>query len=79
MEEFAVQNPFIAKVNVNHLIKSIPLLNLRKTSVGRVEKEKTFQRIHPYEIRDVLKLDNDYRKAIEKSSKLKRYWKTSRP
>ncbi|NLJ49372.1 MAG: 4Fe-4S binding protein [Candidatus Atribacteria bacterium] len=70
---FAVQNPFIAKVNVNHLIKkhSVPCPP-QEHQLEEWRKERMFQRILPYEIRDVLKLDNDYQKAIEKYQQIEK-------
>jgi hypothetical protein len=69
---FAVQNPFIAKVNVNHLKKNIPyhvlLRNISWKNGGRRECSSEFFLMNS----DVLKLDNDYQKAIEKYQQIEK-------
>lgn len=71
---FAVQNPFIAKVSINHLIKKYTCSRPPEDNeIKEWRKEAVFQRVNPYEVRDVMKLDDDYRKAIEKYQQIEKF------
>ncbi len=63
----AVQNPFLSKVNVQQLVKRYPEYHLLDDREGKeLVREGVFRRRRPFQARDVLKLDTDYRKALEK-------------
>ncbi len=67
----AVQNPFIAKVNINHLLKKYgifrpPILEEMK----EWHKFRVFLRERAYEAKEVLKLDRNLERALEKYQKI---------
>ncbi len=67
----AVQNPFIAKVNVNHLMKKYSVF--RPWSEEEMEawrKAGVFTRERAYEAKEVMKLDRDFQKAMEKYQRI---------
>ncbi|MCX6091124.1 MAG: 4Fe-4S binding protein [Candidatus Atribacteria bacterium] len=71
---FAVQNPFIAKVNVNYLLKKYCNYRPLDTEKAREwKRDAVFRRENLYEARDVMKLDTDYRKAIEKYQMIEKF------
>jgi len=62
-----VQNPFLSKVNVQQLVKKYPAYReLEDREWKELVRERVFLRRRPFVASDVLKLDTDYRKALEK-------------
>ncbi len=69
----AVQNPFIAKVNVNHLLKKYSVF--RPWSEEEMEtwrKAGVFVRERAYEAKEVLKLDQNFQRAMEKYQQIEK-------
>ncbi len=63
----AVQNPFIAKVNVNHLLQKYNFYApIEKTHQAEWRKKGVFLRSKPYEAKEVMRLDRDLHRALEK-------------
>ncbi len=63
----AVRNPFIAKVSVNHLIKKYSNYKpIDRDSLVKWQQESILSRSTPYQAKEVLKLDKDFRKAMQK-------------
>jgi iron only hydrogenase large subunit-like protein len=67
----AVQNPFIAKVNVNHLLKKYGVF--RPPTLEEMKgwrKVGVFLRERAYEAKEVLRLDRNLERALEKYQKI---------
>ena len=63
----AVQNPFIAKVSINHLLKKYTEFRpIRKGEMEKWRREGVFERKKAYQAKEVLKLDKDFKRALEK-------------
>ncbi|MGQ9474074.1 MAG: [Fe-Fe] hydrogenase large subunit C-terminal domain-containing protein [Candidatus Caldatribacteriaceae bacterium] len=63
----AVQNPFIAKVNVNHLLKKYShFAPLKREDLDTWRKHGVFKRFRAYEAKEVMRLDRDLHRALEK-------------
>ncbi len=69
----AVQNPFIAKVNVNHLMQKysffVPIVEERQLEWRR---QGIFGRAKPFEAKEVMRLDQDLHRALEKYQAIER-------
>ena len=63
----AVQNPFIAKVTINHLLKKYTEFRpLKKEEMEEWRGKGIFERKEIYQAKEVLKLDKDFKRALEK-------------
>ncbi|HSV31218.1 MAG TPA: [Fe-Fe] hydrogenase large subunit C-terminal domain-containing protein [Atribacteraceae bacterium] len=63
----AVQNPFLAKVNVNRLIRKYSVFQaIEEKEWDKLARQDAFRRKKPFIARDILKLDQDYKRALEK-------------
>ncbi len=63
----AVQNPFIAKVTINHLLKKYTEFRpLKKEEMEEWRGKRIFERKEIYQAKEVLKLDKDFKRALEK-------------
>lgn len=67
----AVQNPFIAKVNINHLLKKYGIFRPPiPEEMKEWQKFRVFLRERAYEAKEVLKLDRNLERALEKYQKI---------
>lgn len=67
----AVQNPFIAKVNVNHLMKKYSVFRpWKEEEMDAWRRAGVFSRERAYEAKEVMKLDRDFQKAMEKYQRI---------
>ncbi|MGQ9623022.1 MAG: [Fe-Fe] hydrogenase large subunit C-terminal domain-containing protein [Candidatus Caldatribacteriaceae bacterium] len=67
----AVQNPFIAKVNVNHLLKKYGVFRPpTPEEMKGWRKAGVFLRERAYEAKEVLRLDRNLERALEKYQKI---------
>jgi len=63
----AVQNPFIAKVNINHLLKKYTEFRpVKEEEMEKWRRKGVFKRKEIYQAKEVLKLDKDFKRALEK-------------
>jgi hypothetical protein len=63
----SVQNPFIAKVNVNHLLKKYGhFVPVTEEELEMWRKAGVFDRFRAYEAKEVMRLDQDLHRALEK-------------
>lgn len=69
----AVQNPFIAKVNVNHLLKKYAVFRpWTEEEMEMWREEGVFARERAYEAKEVLKLDRNFQRAMEKYQRIEK-------
>uniref|UniRef100_A0A7V3YL64 4Fe-4S dicluster domain-containing protein n=1 Tax=Candidatus Caldatribacterium californiense TaxID=1454726 RepID=A0A7V3YL64_9BACT len=69
----AVQNPFIAKVNVNHLLKKYSVFRpWKEEEMEAWRKAGVFVRERAYEAKEVLKLDQNFQRAMEKYQQIEK-------
>lgn len=70
----AVQNPFIAKVSVNNLVKRYGTFHpISQQDLDEWRIKQVFTRARPYQVREVLKLDSDFKKALEKYQRIEKF------
>ncbi len=69
----SVQNPFIAKVNVNHLLKKYAhFVPITTREVEMWRRAGVFNRVRAYEAKEVMRLDQDLHRALEKYQAIER-------
>jgi len=63
----AVQNPFIAKVGINHLLKRYTEFRpIKEEEMEEWRRKGVIERKEIYQAKEVLKLDKDFKRALEK-------------